>query len=178
MAAKRSVGLVLAMALAGGITAAGADAIGDNNICYAQFAAGDYPAAIDYCTRAIDSGELGTDDLVTALLNRGVAYKSTRDYERAIADYTEALRLAPEDALLYQNRANAYREKGNIAPALADIEKSIALNPDSAGAWYVRGALAEALGNGTVARRYYMTALGLDPDNETYRNKAFGRGAR
>lgn len=174
----RSGLLILALALAGGISAAGADAIGDNNICYAQFATGDYRSAIDYCTRAIDSGELGQDDLVTALLNRGVALKSVGEHDRAIEDYTRALAIVPDDALLYQNRANAYREKGKVAPALADIEKSIALNPDSAGAWYVRGALAEALGNDTVARRYYMTALGLDPDNELYRNKAFGRGAR
>lgn len=170
--------LTLALALAGGASSAGADAIGDNNICYAQFATGDYRSAIDYCTRAIDSGELSNDDLVTALLNRGVALKSTGEHDRAIADYTRALAIVPDDALLYQNRANAYREKGDIAPALADIEKAIALNPDSAGAWYVRGALAEALGNQDVARRYYMTALGLDPQNEVYRSKAFGEAAQ
>ena len=170
--------LILALALAGGISAAGADAVGDNNICYAQFATGDYRSAIDYCTRAIDSGELTEDDLVTALLNRGVAFKSVGEYDRAIADYTQALAIVPDDALLYQNRANAHREKGDLAPALGDIEKAIELNPDSAGAWYVRGALAEALGNRDVARRYYMTALGLDPQNEVYRTKAFGEAAQ
>ena len=56
-----------------------ADAIGDNNICYAQFATGNYGSAIDYCSRAIGSGELGEGDLVAALINRGVAYKSSGD---------------------------------------------------------------------------------------------------
>ena len=152
---RKSGLLILALALAGGVSTAGADAIGDNNICYAQFATGDYRSAIDYCTRAIDSGELSDDDLVTALLNRGVALKSTGEHDRAIEDYTRALAIVPDDALLYQNRANAYREKGDIAPALA-----------------------EALGNQDVARRYYMTALGLDPQNEVYRSKAFGEAAQ
>ena len=35
-----------------------------------------------------------------------------------------------------------------------------------------------ALGNQDVARRYYMTALGLDPQNEVYRSKAFGEAAQ
>ncbi|HAC56822.1 MAG TPA: hypothetical protein DCF73_00555 [Rhodobiaceae bacterium] len=175
---RKSGLLILALALAVGVSEAGADAVGDSNICYAQFATGDYRSAIDYCTRAIDSGALPEEDLVTSLLNRGVAFKSVGEYDRAIADYTRALALAPDDALLYQNRANALREKGDLAPALGDIEKAIELNPDSAGAWYVRGALAEALGNRDVARRYYMTALGLDPQNAVYRSKAFGQEAQ
>lgn len=153
-----------------------ADAIGDNNICYAQFATGKYAAAIDYCTKAIDSGELGEADLVAALINRGVAYKSSGDHVRAVADYTQALEIAPDDALLYQNRANALREMGDHEAALADIEKSIKLDPKIAGAWYVRGAIAEAQGDTEGARRFYMAALGLDPNNEAYKAKLVSGG--
>ncbi|MBO6678877.1 tetratricopeptide repeat protein [Parvibaculum sp.] len=159
-------------------SAAGADAIGDNNICYSKFATGDYKSAIDFCTRAIDSGDLSEPDLIAALINRGVAYKSTGDYESAIDDYTRALRIAPKDALLYQNRANALREMGDYDAAREDIEKSIELDPKSAGAWYVRGAIAEARGNHGGARGFYMTALGLDPENQAYRDKILGRDAR
>ncbi len=148
-----------------------ADAIGDNNICYAQFATGNYGSAINYCSRAIESGELSEGDLVAALINRGVAYKSSGDLESAVADYTHALQLAPDDALLYQNRANALREMGDFDSALIDIEKSLELAPEVAGAWYVRGAIAEAQGDGQAARRFYMSALGLDPENEAYKAK-------
>ena len=148
-----------------------ADAIGDNNICYAQFATGNYGSAIDYCSRAIGSGALGEDDLVAALINRGVAYKSSGDLVSAIADYTHALELAPDDAMLYQNRANALRERGDLEAALVDIEKSLELAPEVAGAWYVRGAIAEAQGDRQAARRFYMSALGLDPKNEAYKAK-------
>lgn len=155
--------------------AAQADAIGDNNICYSKFATGDYKSAVDYCTRAIESRELTDPDLIAALINRGVAYKSMGEYRSAIADYSRALGIVPKDALLYQNRANAYRAMGDYDAALNDIEKSIELDPKSAGAWYVRGAIAEARGNRGSARGYYMTALGLDPENKAYQAKIRGR---
>ncbi len=155
-----------------------ADAVGDNNICYSKFATGDYKSAVDYCTRAIDSGELSEPDLIAALINRGVALKSMGEYRRAVDDYTSALRIAPKDALLYQNRANALREMGDYDAALDDIEKSIELDPESAGAWYVRGAIAEARGNYGGARGFYMTALGLDPENKAYKDKILGRETR
>lgn len=151
-----------------------ADAIGDNNICYEKFATSDYDGAIRYCTSAIESGELSDPDLIAALINRGVAYKTTGKYDLAIEDYTRALRMAPKDALLYQNRANALREKGDYNAALEDIQKSIDLDPKSAGAWYVRGAIAEDRGDPGGARKYYMTALSLDPENKVYRGKILG----
>lgn len=174
----RSGLLILALAFAGGISAVNADAIGDNNICYAQFATGNYGSAIDYCSRAIESGELSESDLVAALINRGVAYKSSGNLASAVADYTRALELAPDDALLYQNRANALREMGDLEAALIDIEKSLALAPEVAGAWYVRGAIAEAQGDGQAARRFYMSALGLDPQNAAYKAKLLSGEAR
>ncbi len=127
-------------------SAAGADAIGDNNICYSKFATGDYKSAIDFCTRAIDSGDLSEPDLIAALINRGVAYKSTGDYQSAVDDYTRALHIAPRDALLYQNRANALREMGDYDAALEDIEKVHRTRAEKRRAWYVRGAIAEARG--------------------------------
>ena len=169
---------VVLLALLAAPLPAGADAIGDNNICYSKFATADYEGAIGYCTSAIESGELSDPDLIAALINRGVAYKSTGKYELAIEDYTRALRIAPKDALLYQNRANALREMGDYDAALEDIQKSIDLDPKSAGAWYVRGAIAEGRGDPAGARKYFMTALSLDPENKVYRDKILGRGSR
>ena len=48
-------------------------------------------------------------------INRAKAYYDKEDYDSAIADYTEAIRLAPE-------MADAYFERGKI---LKDIEEDI-----------------------------------------------------
>jgi hypothetical protein len=76
--------------------------------------------------------------------------------------------------VLYGLRAFLAGE-GISGPGVArhDIFPAPAIEPET-----VRGALAEALGNRDVARRYYMTALGLDPQNAVYRSKAFGQEAQ
>ena len=60
----------------------------------------------------------------TAYHNRAVAYELIGDIDRAIADYTKTIELAPEDAAAYDNRGRAYARKGDYTRAIADTEKS------------------------------------------------------
>ena len=55
-----------------------------------------------------------------AYSNRGVGYLEMGEYDRAIADCTEAIRLDPRAADFYFNRAKAYIAKGEQAEAKAD----------------------------------------------------------
>ncbi len=73
----------------------------------------DFDGAIMYYTRAIESGDLPHPDLFFAFNNRGNAYASKRDYDRAIRDYTEALRLNPKYAAAFRNRGRALVYKGD-----------------------------------------------------------------
>lgn len=54
--------------------------------------------AFDLCTRAIQSGALSGSGLAITFNNRGNAYQSKGDYQRAIQDYDEALRIDPDSA--------------------------------------------------------------------------------
>ena len=65
------------------------------------------------CTRAINSGA-GRPSI--NYYNRGYAYRKKGDMDRAIADYTEALRLDPKYAIAYNNRGLAYSDKGEHGP--------------------------------------------------------------
>ena len=65
-------------------------------------------ARVGYCTRVIGSGELAPKDLAGAYFKRGVAYHSLKQYDRAIDDYSQAIRLDPNYAFAYNNRGNAY----------------------------------------------------------------------
>jgi len=85
--------------------------------------------AIAACTRAISSGRLHDHDLAAEYYNRGIKYSSKGDYDRAIADYTEAIKLDPTFARAYYNRGFAKRAKGDSANASADIAKAMLLNP-------------------------------------------------
>ncbi len=54
------------------------------------------------------------------------------DYQRAIDDLDEAIRLDPELALAYYNRALASTLLGNDAAARQDIDRAVELGMDRA----------------------------------------------
>jgi tetratricopeptide (TPR) repeat protein len=58
---------------------------------------------------------------------------------QAIEDYTETLRLNPNDARAYINRGLVYYEKGDYDQAVADYNQAIRLAPNDAYAYYRRG---------------------------------------
>ncbi len=143
----------------------------DNTACYQQFRAGNYAGAIEFCTKAINSGELAGGDLVTALLNRGVSLKISGQPALAVADYTQAIKLAPNDAILYANRANALKDMKDPDRALIDANKSIKLDSTRAASFFVRGMIYEAAGYPDGARNEYMEAVHRDNKNTDYQKK-------
>ena len=62
---------------------------------------------IESCTRLIEAGNMTPSDLGDAYFSRGVGYRQQGDFDRAIADYTVAIRLAPNARVLV-NRGAAY----------------------------------------------------------------------
>ena len=141
-----------------------------SNNCYDQFRTGNMEKAVEFCTTAIISGELDKDELVGALINRGVAFRALGKYKRAISDYSAALNHAPNDAMIYANRANARRDLGELKNAYDDANKAIALDGERAASFYTRGAVLEAAGQLRNARKDYMQALELAPDNMAFQN--------
>lgn len=92
----------------------------------------DAERAIRGCTALIGSpGETGKG-LAVALVNRGAAYASNRDYDRAIADYTRAIEIDPKYARAYDGRGIAYTSKGDYVKAVADVTMALELRPKKA----------------------------------------------
>src|SRR5580698_9431232 len=58
----------------------------------------DWEQQIVGCTEAIKSGKFSEQELAPVYRNRGNAYYFTKDYDRAIADYTAAIKLDPSFA--------------------------------------------------------------------------------
>jgi len=70
------------------------------------------------------------------------AYKAAEEqrYDDAIRDYTEAIRLNPQDAKAYNNRGSAYDDKRDYDAAIRDYTEAIRLNPLYAKAYVGRAA--------------------------------------
>jgi tetratricopeptide (TPR) repeat protein len=63
---------------------------------------------------------------------RGIAYGKKGEYDNAIADYTRAIEIDPNDAWAYCNRGGAYDEKGDYDKAIADYTQAIEIDPKDA----------------------------------------------
>jgi tetratricopeptide (TPR) repeat protein len=69
------------------------------------------------------------------LIVRAKAHLATGDYDQAIADYSEAIRLDPVDRL-FCKRAGVYAMLGKFKEAEADARQAIKLQPDSIWGWW------------------------------------------
>ena len=94
--------------------------------------------------------------------NRGLSYAENGDYDRAIADYNEAIRIKPQANFL-TNRGDAYNEKGDFDRAIADYDRALALNPGFYLAYNNRGAAFRRKGDLDRAIADYEQALRINP---------------
>jgi tetratricopeptide (TPR) repeat protein len=121
--------------------------------------------AISGCTFLIQSGRESGKNLAIAYYNRGHAYTAkdglAGDYERAIADYSEAIQLDPKYALAFYQRGLAYSAKADNDRAIADYSEVIRLNPKSGLAFYQRGIAYSDKGDKNRAMADFSEALRL-----------------
>ena len=96
-------------------------------------------------------------------IESGDAKLTQGDYYGAIADYSRAIELNPEDADAYYNRGNAKSELGDYDSAIADYDRVIAIKPDDADAYNNRGNAKSKLGDHDGAEMDFKRALKLDP---------------
>ncbi len=96
---------------------------------YTAHARGDYRVAIEHYSRAINSGDLSTKRLTRAYNNRGSAYSSARMYQPAISDYTESLRLNPDNEIAYYNRGLTHFFLGDFGAARNDFRAAMEIGP-------------------------------------------------
>ena len=104
---------------------------------------------------APDAGPAEPSD-AAGYARRGAAFAARREYERAIADLTRAVTMAPEDASFqYELGEVLYRNRQPI-PALAALDRSLQLRPDD----------PKVLGLRALVRLYGGDREGADADAE------------
>ena len=120
--------------------------------------------ALAACTRLISSKTLRGGELAQAYVSRGLIYiRFKADWDRAIADYDEALKLNPKIAGAYTGRAAANLRKGNIDRALPDLNEGLRLDPKSPGIHNVFGYYYNKKGDHERALTEVNEALRLYP---------------
>jgi tetratricopeptide (TPR) repeat protein len=117
------------------------------------------------CTALIEANKEPKEGLATAFMNRGTAYTTKGDYDRAIEDFDQSVRLNSNDANAFYNRGYAYYRKGEYDHAIENYDQSLRLNPNFSIALANRGNAYDDKGDPARAIRDYDDAIRLDAKN-------------
>jgi tetratricopeptide (TPR) repeat protein len=127
-------------------------------------------ASIPYCAARIaaDRNDRWAYNL------RGIVRKERGDFDLAILDFNEAIRLDKSDAEVFNNRGSAYRAKGDFEKAIQDFDQAIRLDAKYATAYDNRGGAKLENGDLDGAIKDYDEAIRLDPRfAAAYHNRGF-----
>ncbi len=98
-------------------------------------------------------------------VERGLLFLKARLPDRAIGDFSEALRIDPDDARACSERSRAYQQKDELEQALADANRAIRLQPKLSSAYSQRAAVQVQRVRPREALADCETALQLDRNN-------------
>jgi tetratricopeptide (TPR) repeat protein len=112
------------------------------------------------CTRLI--AKSGGRDAV-AFDNRGAEYGGKGDYDRAIPDFSEAIRINPKLVDAWRHRGAALLGKNEFERGIADMTEVIRLDPRNVEAYNERGMAYSATGDAERAIADYNAAIRINP---------------
>ena len=118
--------------------------------------------ALAACSRLFnDKSEAKNQAMI--LRNRCGIYYTKNDYDHALADCNEALRMEPESAIGYNRRGLIWYQMKRYDTAIDDFTQAIRLDANFAYAYYNRGLARRAKGDTEPADADKAEAIRLDP---------------
>jgi protein O-mannosyl-transferase len=103
-------------------------------------------------------------DLTRALSNRGIAFASTGQFDKALVDFSKVIGIDPNSATAYNNRGMVYGNLRMWDKALADYIRAIEIDPKYATAYNNRGMAYGNLGQLDKALADFSKAIELNPN--------------
>ena len=95
----------------------------DSDVCFKSSG----QKAIAACTRRI--GQAKGNNLAIVYHSRGYEYLQLRQFDMAIADFTQSIRVNPSYLDPYVNRCLCYRATGDFEKAVADANSALRIDP-------------------------------------------------
>lgn len=96
------------------------------------------------------------------LMTRG--YVIERKLDTSFEDFSEVIRLLPNDPSAYAWRAYDWDDKGNIDNAINDYTTAIKLGDTDGSTYFYRGHYHQVKGEFDLALKGYLEGIRLDPD--------------
>ena len=122
------------------------------------------------CSEVIDAKSTSPETLIKAHRARAEAYAERAANKGAIADYTEALRLKPDDGESYYGRGQARLGLNQTDGAISDLTQALRYSGDQPGLYIARGYAQLVKGNPNESIADFSVAIRLDPKNASALN--------
>lgn len=90
------------------------------------------------CSDLISMRSINGDGRTQAYKLRGDRYRGLRDWDRALSDYNQVIRMRGDHPGAYYRRSEVYLAQGQYDLAMADAERVVRIVPDTPGGYRVR----------------------------------------
>lgn len=141
--------------------------VGAQSVQYRSPAGVTYRAQTDTGPIARAKRDLAADPRnIEKFIHLGVAYASARQMREAIATFTRALALAPNDPMLYRWRGHRNLSVREFDRAMADLTRGYGLDSTNYGILYHLGVLRFVRGDFNAAADAFRRAQPRAPDAE------------
>lgn len=131
-------------------------------LAHLNLSMGDTVAALENITKSIDISNKNANAFV---LRAEVLMRHKQDYQGALADMDEAIKLEPHYAGYFINRAFMKYKLDDYFGAMADYDYAISLNPSTMEGHYNRGLLLAEVGENNKAIDDFTYVLNGQPEN-------------
>ena len=126
----------------------------------------DWDKAVELLRKATAMDHKYSNELAAVYQRRGYADVSEQKYLDAINEYSEALKLTPQDARIYEQRAAVEMKINDFDKALADYSELIKLKPNEARYYNYRAYIYELKNDSKNALAETEKVLKIDSNNQ------------
>ena len=134
---------------------------------------GDRGAVIKACTILLQQSDLSDKYRAELLETRGRTFHLANNFNAAIKDFEEAIKLAPNEPRLRVRRGWVALDKREFVNAIELARQALSLDANSAAAYALIGAIGGRANDLGMAKAGYDKAIELNPDDVITRYNRF-----
>jgi tetratricopeptide (TPR) repeat protein len=131
----------------------------------------EWDKAVELLRKATGLDRKYAPNLAAVYQQRGYAAATNQQFQDAINDYSEAIKINPEDARIYEQRAAVEMKLNDNDKALADYAEAIRLKPNEVRYYAYRSYIYEIKGDIKNSMADTEKVLKLDPNNQEAKSR-------
>jgi tetratricopeptide (TPR) repeat protein len=131
----------------------------------------EWDKAVDLLRKATALDHKYAPNLAAVYQQRGYAAATNQQFQDAINDYSEAIKINPDDSRIYEQRAAVEMKLNDMDKALADYSEAIKLKPNEVRYYLYRSYIYEIKGDIKNSIADTEKVLKTDPNNQEAKSR-------